>query len=175
MKTWMPARLATAFAVLFALMFVLLALGHSPALGQAQAVKRGEYLVSIMDCSGCHTPGALAGKPDFTRRLAGSDIGFRVPGAGIVYPPNLTPDPETGLGRWTAEQILRAVKHGERPDGRKLIPIMPWPSYSALTAADGTALTAYLKSLPPIRLKAPALVKEGETPKAPYLDVVVPR
>jgi mono/diheme cytochrome c family protein len=135
---------------------------------------RGKYLVSIMDCGGCHTPGAIAGKPDFARALGGSNIGFRIPGAGLVYPPNLTPDPEAGLGRWTDAQIIRAIKFGERPDGRQLIPIMPWPRYSALTDADAAALVAYLRSLPPVRERAPARTLEGQRPPAPYLDVVVP-
>ncbi|HZS34191.1 MAG TPA: cytochrome c [Methylomirabilota bacterium] len=142
---------------------------------QSDVVARGEYLVKIMDCSGCHTPGALAGKPDFARRLGGSDVGFRVPGVGVVYPPNLTPDAEAGLGRWSDEQIVRAVKFGERPDGRRLIPVMPWPSYSALTDADVRALVAYLRTLPAVATPAPANAKEGERAPAPYLDVVVPR
>jgi hypothetical protein len=58
-----------------------------------------------------HTPGAHAGKPDHVRLLAGSTIGFGLPGVGVVYPPNLTPDPETGLGRWTHEQIARAIRY----------------------------------------------------------------
>jgi mono/diheme cytochrome c family protein len=138
------------------------------------ATARGEYLAKIMDCGGCHTPGALAGKPDFTARLAGSSIGFRVPGVGVLYPPNLTPDPATGLGRWTTEQIVRAVRHGERPDGRRLVPVMPWPTYSALTDADATALATYLKSLPPLPGRAPANTPEGTRPPAPYLDMIIP-
>jgi mono/diheme cytochrome c family protein len=138
-------------------------------------VARGQYLVKIMDCTGCHTPGALMGQPDFSRALGGSDVGFRVPGVGVLYPPNLTSDPQAGLGRWTDEQIVRAVKYGERPDGRKLIPVMPWPSYSALTDADAAALVAYLRTLPPVRARAPANSPEGQRPPAPYLEVVVPR
>jgi mono/diheme cytochrome c family protein len=60
---------------------------------------RGAYLVRIMDCSGCHTPGALKGQADESRYLGGADAGFEIPGLGIFYPPNLTPDPETGLGK----------------------------------------------------------------------------
>jgi len=63
-----------------------------PAQASAQTMSRGEYLVTIMHCGGCHTPGALAGKPDFSRKLAGSSIGFGIPGVGVVYPPNLTSD-----------------------------------------------------------------------------------
>jgi mono/diheme cytochrome c family protein len=104
----------------------------------ASAVERGHYLARIMDCTGCHTPGALVGRPDTDRYLAGADVGFGTP-LGIVYPPNLTPDPVTGLGRWTDAEIARAIRQGVRPDGRALVPVMPWPSYSALTEADVAA------------------------------------
>jgi mono/diheme cytochrome c family protein len=137
-------------------------------------VERGRYLVTIMDCGGCHTPGALAGKPDGARALAGSDIGFGGP-FGVVYPKNLTPDAETGLGRWTEAEIDRAVRRGLSRDGRPLVPIMPWPSYGVLSDADATALTAYLKSLPPIRFSVPADTKPGERPRAPYLMLVEPK
>jgi mono/diheme cytochrome c family protein len=138
-------------------------------------VSRGEYLARIMDCAGCHTPGALTGKPDFSRNLAGSDVGFHVPGAGVFYPPNLTPDRTTGLGGWTDAQIARAIRHGERPDGRRLLPVMPWPSYSALTDADVTALVAHLRTLPPISRRVPPPTLEGQKPPGPYLDLVAPR
>ncbi len=78
-------------------------------------LKRGEYLATIMDCSGCHTPGALTGKPDARRPLAGSDVGFQIPSVGIFYPPNLTPDAETGLGRWSEADIVKAVRTGVGP------------------------------------------------------------
>jgi mono/diheme cytochrome c family protein len=156
------------------LLSVLLQAGATGA-PQPATTARGEYLVRIMDCGGCHTPGAQVGKPDFSASLAGSNIGFRVPGAGVLYPPNLTPDPATGLGRWTDEQIVRAIRHGERPDGRRLAPVMPWPSYSALTDADAAAVAAYLKSLPPQPGRAPAHVAEGAQPNAPYVDIVMPR
>jgi cytochrome c553 len=139
---------------------------------QSQA-KRGEYLASIMDCGGCHTTGALTGKPDPARHLAGSEVGFEVPGLGIFYPPNLTPD-ETGLAGWSAKDIITAVRTGVRPDGRKLA-VMPWQAYSKLTDADAQALAAYLRGLKPIRHKAPAMTGPSEKPTAPYLSVVVPK
>ena len=135
---------------------------------------RGQYLASIMDCAGCHTPGALAGRPDADRRLAGSDIGFGFPG-GVAYPPNLTPDLETGLGRWSDAEIVRAVRQGQSRDGRPLVPIMPWPSYSVLTETDALALVAYLRSLPPIRHAVPRRVGPGEKPTAPHLILIEPR
>lgn len=159
----------------FANVSLLFALLISPAAAAAEdLVARGEYLARIMDCTGCHTPGALAGRPDVERYLAGSDIGFEIPGLGVFYPPNLTADPETGLGAWSAAEIIDAVRSGVRPDGRELVPIMPWPSYAALSDEDAAALAAYLMSLAPVRAKAPGPFADGETPTAPYLTVVMP-
>jgi mono/diheme cytochrome c family protein len=145
----------------------------SPAVSQDR-IQRGEYLATVMDCSGCHTTGALLGKPDPQRHLAGSNVGFHIPQLGVFYPPNLTPDPETGLGTWTEADIIKAVRTGERPYGRVLAPVMPYHSYSRLNDADAQDLAAYLKSLKPIRHQAPAMVGATEKPTAPYLMVVTP-
>jgi mono/diheme cytochrome c family protein len=139
------------------------------------AVARGEYLATIMDCGGCHTPGALTGKPDAARAFAGSRVGFQVPGLGIFYPPNLTSDRETGLGTWSKSDIVKAVRTGMRPDGRQLVPVMPYPHYSRLTDSDANALAAYLKNLKPIRHAAPKNTAASEKPTAPYLTVVTPQ
>ncbi|GGE54502.1 hypothetical protein GCM10007276_34460 [Agaricicola taiwanensis] len=109
-------------------------------------LKRGEYLANIMDCGGCHTPGVFLGKPDQERYLAGSEVGFQIPGLGIFYPPNLTSDQETGLGSWSEAEIITAVRTGVRPDGRELAPAMPWRAYAALNDADAQALARYLKA-----------------------------
>jgi hypothetical protein len=77
--------------------------------------------------------------------LAGSDVGFAVPGLGIFVPPNLTPD-ATGLGNWTTQQIATAITTGERPDGRILAPIMPWRSILHLTKSDAQAIAVYQQS-----------------------------
>jgi mono/diheme cytochrome c family protein len=160
-----------------ALTLLTVALGAcstAPHRVETPAVQRGYYLVRIMDCTGCHTPGALTGRPDTDRFLAGADVGFGTP-AGILYPPNLTPDPETGLGRWTDAQIARAIRQGVRPDGRALVPVMPWPSYSALTEADVAAVIAYLRTLRPVRNQAPPNTPPGQPAPAPYLSVTQPR
>nr|WP_225874058.1 c-type cytochrome [Terrihabitans soli] len=136
-------------------------------------IERGAYLARIMDCGGCHTPGVFAGKPDFGRMLGGSEIGFNLPGLGIFYPPNLTPD-ATGLGAWSEDQIVIAVRTGVRPDGRALAPVMPWHSYAALTDEDAGALAAYLKSLTPVKNQVPAPVAADGKATAPYLTVVAP-
>jgi mono/diheme cytochrome c family protein len=69
-------------------------------------LQRGKYLVSFSTCSNCHTPGSLLGHPDLTRLLAGSDVGYAIPGLGIFVPPNLTPDKTTGLGSWTFVNVV---------------------------------------------------------------------
>ncbi|WP_207483819.1 c-type cytochrome [Arenibaculum pallidiluteum] len=147
----------------------------APAAGSQDLVRRGEYLAQIMDCQGCHTSGAMAGMPDPKLHLAGSPLGFGIPDLGIFYPPNLTPDAETGLGSWTEADIVRAVRTGIRPDGRQLAPAMPWRSYAALTDGDAEALAAYLKSLAPVSHKVPPPTGTKDKPPAPFLGLVVPQ
>jgi mono/diheme cytochrome c family protein len=161
-------RSGAALAALFAIL-------ATPALAQVErSPSRGEYLARIMDCGGCHTPGALVGNPEPARALAGSAIGFRIPDLGYFYPPNLTPHRTAGIGSWSEADIIRAVRTGVRPDGRVLAPAMPWRSYSALSDADARALARYLKSLPPIDGAAPPPAGPDQTPPAPYLTVAAP-
>jgi len=151
------------------------AAGWSAADARAESpAERGKYLVGIMDCTGCHTTGALAGQPDPNHFLAGSDIGFEIPGLGIFYPPNLTSDGKTGLGTWSEQDIATALRTGARPDGRELAPAMPWRSYATLTDQDVQAIAAYLKSLPAVEHAAPAPTGATEKAPAPYLTVAMP-
>lgn len=173
-RSWKAAVLALALAILVGAALLAAQSLSAGAEHVSGDVARGQYLTSIMDCAGCHTPGALAGKPDPERWLAGSDVGFALPGGGVVYPPNLTPDPETGLGRWSEEDIARAVRQGQSRNGRILVPVMPWPSYSVLTDADARAIAAYLKSVPAVRFAVPRGTRPGERPEAPYVSVVTP-
>lgn len=138
-------------------------------------IKRGQYLAQIMDCGGCHNTGAFTPQPNLKTPLAGAEIGFEVPGLGVFFPPNLTPDHETGLGNWSKEEIIAAVTTGTRPDGRELAPVMPWRSYSALNAKDGAALAAYLKSLTPVKHKVPGPFGPNEKKTAPYFTVAAPQ
>jgi mono/diheme cytochrome c family protein len=135
-----------------ALAFVAIA---QQALAQSAQIKRGLYLVNIGGCNDCHTPGSFLGKRDTSRTLAGSDVGFAIPGMGVFVGPNLTPDKETGLGNWTNEQVAAAIRTGKRPDGRMLAPVMPYKDFSGLTKEDALAIVAYLRSLPPISNKVP--------------------
>lgn len=129
---------------------------------QAQQARRGEYLVAVIGCGDCHTPGHLLGKPDMKRKLAGSDVAFEIPGLGAFAGPNLTPDKETGLGRWSVKDIVTALRTGQTPGGRMMSPAMPYGNLSHLTEADAQAIAVYLKSLPPVHNKVPGPFGPGE-------------
>ena|SRR5579863_3195707 len=124
-----------------------------PALADDGQIARGRYLVVIAGCSDCHTPGALMGAADMKRYLGGSDVGFSIPGLGVFVGQNLTPDKETGIGDWTSEQIVAAIRTGKRPDGTELSGVMPWPAFSHLTDEDAQAIAAFLKSIPAVSNK----------------------
>jgi mono/diheme cytochrome c family protein len=119
--------------------------------------ERGRYLVNAMLCPLCHTPiGADDGAYDTAKFLAG---GMRVSAYpwGVWYSRNLTPDDETGLGRWTEADIVRALTRGIARDGRRLDPMaMPWPWFTRLDPADARAIAVYLKSLAPNANAVPA-------------------
>jgi mono/diheme cytochrome c family protein len=116
---------------------------------------RGKYLVTIMGCNDCHTPGYFFGKPDMARFLGGSEVGFEIPGLGVFHGPNLTPDKETGLGDWTDAQIATALTTGKRPDGRELAPIMPWRAFTELAKDDVDAIVAFLRTIQSVKNKVP--------------------
>ena len=149
----------------------LMAVVASITIAQAQP-NRGRYLVQLGGCGDCHTPGYFLGKPDESRKLGGSDVGFGIPGVGVFVGPNLTPDVETGLGRWTVEQIVRAITTGVRPDGRVLAPIMPWRSLAALTPADARSIAEYLKTLPPVHNKVAGPFGTNAVPTVPVMTVI---
>jgi mono/diheme cytochrome c family protein len=142
---------------------------------QAQTpVERGKYLVVFGGCTDCHTPGYFFGKPDMTRYLGGSEVGFEIPGLGVFHGPNLTPDPETGLGKWSADQIVTALQTGARPDGRMLAPIMPWKSFANLTREDAAAIAAFLKSVPAVKNKVPGPFGTTEKPTGFVMKIIPP-
>lgn len=153
------------------------AVAATAALAQQRGdVERGRYLATIMVCADCHSRTAFTGQPlNQDLAFAGAAAGFHVPGLGYFYPPNLTPDPATGLGQWSEDDIVRAIRTGERPDGRILAPIMPYHFFAALSDEDAYSIAAFLKSLPPVvYAEEPPPTGEGQRPPAPYLDLVVP-
>jgi mono/diheme cytochrome c family protein len=141
---------------------------------ESPQVARGKYLVQVGGCNDCHTAGSLVGKPDTAHSLGGGEVGFELPGLGVFVPPNLTPDKDTGLGNWTRQEIMKAVRTGTRPDGRILAPVMPWRGYAVLTDTDAGAITDYLKSLPPVAHKVPGPFGPSETLTVPRFTVVPP-
>jgi hypothetical protein len=135
-------------------------------------VARGKYLVSINGCTDCHTPGHFFGKPDQSRYLGGSDVGFAIPGLGVFVGPNLTSDKESGLGNWTTAQIVTALTSGKLPDGRMLAPSMPWREYANMTAADAQAIAVFLQSLPPVQHQVPGPFGPAQTPSVFVMTIL---
>ena len=127
----------------------------TPSLAET-ALERGAYLMkSIVACGNCHTPqgrdGPLPGK-----ELAG---GLRMEEPPFTaYASNLTPDPETGLGRWTDAQIVTAIREGRRPDGTLIGPLMPIGLYRGMADSDAAAIVAYLRSVPAVKNPVPKSV-----------------
>jgi mono/diheme cytochrome c family protein len=132
------------------------------AVADEAAIQRGKYLATIGGCNDCHTPGYFFGKPDKSRFLGGSDVGFEIPGLGAFVGPNITPDKETGIGKWNVEEIVTAIQTGKRPDGRMLAPIMPWHALAQLTANDAAAIAAFLQSIKPVNNPTPGPFGPGE-------------
>lgn len=146
----------------------------SNAASEAELIARGKYLVTIGNCTDCHTDGFLLGTPNEARYLAGADNGWMIPGLGVMYPPNLTPDPETGLGKWSKADIVRALKTGLRPDGSTINPPMPIVNTRVLTDEDAYAIASFLKSMKPVKHKTPKNPVPPEMAPGPYHDVIVP-
>ena len=106
-------------------------------------VARGAYLIRAAGCVGCHTDTKGGGAP-----LAGGR-GLKTP-FGVFYSPNITPHSETGIGRWSEQDFLDALRYGRRPGGGDYFPVFPYPSYNAMRAEDAVAIKAYLFALAPI-------------------------
>ena len=155
-----------------------------PKADKVAQVERGRFLVTIGGCNDCHTPlkfdadvgmpvpdmsrmlsGHPEGAPDPAAAPAGHDLGvigatmtsFRQP-FGTVYTANLTPDAATGLGAWTEEMFMRAVRTGRHMGGtgRPILPPMPWPNLAPQSDDDLKAVFAYLRSIPAVRNDVPA-------------------
>jgi mono/diheme cytochrome c family protein len=168
------ALVATGLA-LGALVGLTMLVNPASAVGPETAeVKRGRYLVGLGGCNDCHTPGYFFGKPDTDRFLGGSEVGFEIPGLGVFHGPNLTPDKETGLGKWSSQEIAKAITKGERPDGRMLAPIMPWHAFASLTQQDVNAIVAFLKSLPAVQNKVPGPFGPSEKASSFVMKIVAP-
>ena len=163
---------------------------------QEEAVARGKYLTTIMGCHDCHTPKTFDdhGHPvlDMTRMLSGHPAGAPYPewtpadmqernamalvnpmltawGGpwGVSFTQNLTPDDSTGLGEWTEESFIAAIrtgKHQGQPNGRDILPPMPWEMYREATDEDLKAIWAFLGTIPAIENAVPTPVVPADMP-----------
>lgn len=125
------------------------------AQGAARAetlLERGTYLVrGIVACGNCHTPKDAEGRPIADREFAGGFV-IETPAFRTVTP-NITPDPGTGIGTWSDEEIIRAIRDGRHANGRMLRPPMPYEEYRKMSDRDVRAIVAYLRKVKPISSK----------------------
>ena len=113
-----------------------------PPIQPRRYLLRGEYLARAGDCVACHTE--PNGRPFAGGRAMPTPF-------GNLYVPNITPDDETGIGQWTADEFYRMMHTGVSRDGALLYPAMPFASYTKVTREDCDAIYAYLMSVPPVR------------------------
>ncbi|SEI56766.1 c-type cytochrome [Paraburkholderia diazotrophica] len=106
-----------------------------------EQVVRGEYLARAGDCVACHT--APRGK------TFGGGLAMETP-FGTLYTPNISPDNEYGIGKWTADDFFKMMRTGKSPDGKLIYPAMPIAQYTKVTREDSDAIFAYLKSVEPV-------------------------
>ena len=164
------------------------AAASTPAQASKPNLEHGAYLVKTMGCNDCHTPwklGPRGPEPDMTRALTGHPQEMVMPppppavgpwvwhGAatntafagpwGVSFTKNLTPDPETGLGRWTEEMFVAAMRTGrDQGKGRPIKPPMPVQIIAALPDEDIKSIFAYLQSLAPVKNKVPETIDPEE-------------
>lgn len=167
--------------IVIAVVFVLAPVLTISAARADDKLARGKYLVTTAGCNDCHTPwkmGANGPEPDYGLMLSGHPQDFALPPAppakgpwvvsaaatntawsgpwGVSYTANLTPDKDTGLGKWTQRNFIEAIRTGRHMGrGRPILPPMPILMYKNFTDADLEAIFAYLQSIPAIRNKVP--------------------
>lgn len=132
---------------------VILAFATVSAAGDGRAetlLERGTYLMrSVVACGNCHTQQTPQGPvPDM--ELAGGQV-IDAPGVFSAVAPNITPDPETGIGNWTDDEIVAAIREGRRPDGSIIGPPMPIGLYRGMSDRDVNAIVAYLRAVKPVK------------------------
>ncbi len=122
---------------------------HPPEIARAGDAKHGEYLLRLGGCVTCHTDDKHDGQ--FLAGGRALETQF-----GTFYPPNITPDPETGLGGWSTGAFVQAMTQGRSPGGHPLYPALPYPSYTRMTEQDLVDLKAYLDTVRPVANPVPA-------------------
>ena len=140
-------RLRTAFV---STVMVMQSCSVAMAATDAATLARGKYLVEgVAACGNCHIARGAKGEPLFDKGLSGG-MPFDEPAFNAVAP-NITPDMETGIGKWTDAQLAKAIREGIRPDKSVIGPPMPMEFYRHMSDADLAAIIAYLRAQPPVR------------------------
>lgn len=191
MPWWAPQRkrmmLSMGMVLVLAAGAFALVAASSTASKEAQ-IERGKYLVTVAVCNDCHTPlkmGPNGPEPDMSRMLSGHPSHEKVepPPAtddfwafrasrtltawagpwGISFTKNLTPDTLTGIGIWTEEMFMNAIRNGKHWGvSRPIMPPMPWQYYRNFTDDDLKAIYAYLQSIPPVYNEVPEYIPPTE-------------
>lgn len=145
-KKRIPIVIAAVLALLLGLGFWLfppVRMGEVALADDPESLSRGEYLVHAAGCISCHIsedqPPALSGGHALVSEF------------GTFYVPNITPDQETGIGNWSAAELVAAIKHGRSPDGRFYFPAFPYRSYAGMTDQDALDIAAWIMAQPPVR------------------------
>ena len=121
--------------------------------GAQAPLERGKYLVEgILTCGNCHTPRGPKGVLDTANRHAGGPQVWET-AEYTVRPSNITPDKDSGIGGWSAEQVKAAIRDGKRPNGQQISPQMPYGFYKIFTPTDLDAVVAYVQSIAPVSRK----------------------
>jgi mono/diheme cytochrome c family protein len=132
-----------------------LSLSALAAQPDAALLARGTYLMNgVVACGNCHVARGAKGEPLFDRGLSGGMV-FDEPPMFKAFAPNITPDVETGIGKWTDAQLAKAIREGVRPDGSIIGPPMPVEFYRHLSDRDLAAIVAWLRAQAPVRNAVP--------------------
>ena len=119
------------------------------------AYERGAYVAAFAGCAACHTAVDDDGRPETGKAFAGGLEVRGDGGVGVWRSANITPDNTTGIGTWTDEEIVRAIRTGVTHDGSRLLPIMPYPYYQRMSDGDAYALVVFLRAQEPVTRRVP--------------------
>lgn len=154
------------FLTLGATAFIVFPLPSARGETEAKLIARGRYIATAIQGCGCHTREKPGGSKDENWHYAGApnpappagppaNAGWTSPRWKKIYASNITPDRETGIGKWTEADFIRAMKTGITPDGRVLDAQMPWDAFQKITDRDLKSLWAYLRTIKPIKNTPP--------------------
>jgi mono/diheme cytochrome c family protein len=193
MKNFPSTLSALAAAAAGTVVLLTAADAHAEGAKASPQVARGEYLVTTSGCHDCHTPlmmGANGPEPDMSRALSGHPAGMALPPAprlpegpwiasvaatntawagpwGTSFTANLTPDAETGLGKWTLKDFKDTIRTGRHMGrGRPVLPPMPIPAYRNFNDRDLEAIYAYLRTVPAVGNRVPEPLPPAATTAA---------